>query len=118
LFTGTIMLAFWVFLTDGPPPLHAITLKVWLAIVASGLLSTAASTLLWNWGIHRVPAARAAVFLNIEPALGSILGIALLGEHLGPTAWLGGALIVTAAIVLTATEPAHSGQQEEPIAQA
>ena len=41
------------------------------------------------------------VFLNIEPALGSFLGVKLLGEHLGPYAWLGGALILGAAITLT-----------------
>ncbi len=65
---------------------------------------------MWNWGINHVPASRAGVFLNIEPALGSILGVELLGEKLGPYAWLGGALILAAAITLTArgrdTEPA------------
>ena len=46
-------------------------------------------------------ASRAGVFLNIEPALGSVLGVELLGEKLGPFAWLGGAMIVGAAVVLT-----------------
>jgi drug/metabolite transporter (DMT)-like permease len=41
------------------------------------------------------------VFLNIEPALGSVLGVELLGEHLGPFAWLGGTLILGAALALT-----------------
>jgi threonine/homoserine efflux transporter RhtA len=50
-----------------------------------------------------VPASRAGVFLNLEPALGSILGVELLGDKLGPDAWLGGALILAAAIVLTTT---------------
>ncbi len=103
LVTGTAMLAVWVFLSDGPPPVRGIGLPVWLAVAASGLLSTAASTLLWNWGIHRVPASRAGVFLNIEPALGSILGITLLGDRLGPGAWVGGAFILGAAVVLTAS---------------
>jgi drug/metabolite transporter (DMT)-like permease len=56
---------------------------------------------LWNWGIHHVPASRAGVFLNIEPVMGSVLGVQLLGEHLGPFAWFGGALILGAAITLT-----------------
>ena len=81
LLTGTAMLGIWVFLSSGPPPVHGISLPVWLAIAASGLLCTAASTVLWNWGIHRVPASRAGVFLNIEPALGSILGVTLLGDR-------------------------------------
>ena len=64
-------------------------------------MCAAATTLLWNWGIHHVPASRAGVFLNIEPALGSALGVKLMGEQLGPFTWVGGALIITAAVVLT-----------------
>ena len=60
-----------------------------MALAISGLFCTATTTLLWNWGIHHVPASRAGVFLNIEPALGSWLGVKLLGEHLGPHAWAG-----------------------------
>jgi drug/metabolite transporter (DMT)-like permease len=103
LLSGTAMLAIWVACVDGPPPVHGVSLTVWAALAASGLLCTAATTFLWNWGIHHVPAARAGVFLNIEPALGSILGVELLGDKLGPRAWLGGAFIIAAAIVLTTT---------------
>jgi drug/metabolite transporter (DMT)-like permease len=103
ILSGFLMLAVWVAVVDGPPPIHGISTKVWLALIASGLLCTAATTFLWNWGIHKVPASRAGVFLNIEPALGSILGVELLGDRLGPGAWLGGALIITAAVILTTT---------------
>lgn len=83
------------------PPFAHISMTAWSALAISGLACTATTTLLWNWGIHHVPASRAGVFLNIEPALGSVLGVKLLGEHLGPYAWAGGALILGAAIVLT-----------------
>jgi drug/metabolite transporter (DMT)-like permease len=93
-----------------PMPFAHVSAKAWMALAISGILCTATTTLLWNWGIHHVPASRAGVFLNIEPALGSILGVELLGEKLGPFAWLGGALILAAAITLTTrgpeTEPA------------
>jgi drug/metabolite transporter (DMT)-like permease len=101
LLSGTAMLAVWVVLRDGLPPVHGISLRAWLALAASGLLCNAAAMLLWNTGIHRVPASRAGVFLNIEPALGSILGVKLLGERLGPLAWVGGGLILAAAVALT-----------------
>jgi drug/metabolite transporter (DMT)-like permease len=101
IYTGSAMMAAWVLLTDGPLPVHGIPLRVWVAAVASGVFCTAGATLLWNWGIHRVPASRAAVFLNIEPLLGSLLGMRLLGDRLGPSAWVGGALILGAAITLT-----------------
>jgi drug/metabolite transporter (DMT)-like permease len=84
-----------------PPPFAHVSATAWTALAISGLLCTATTTLLWNWGIHHVPASRAGVFLNIEPALGSLLGVKLLGEHLGPYAWVGGALILAAAVTLT-----------------
>ena len=102
--SGTAMLAIWVIPHEGLPPLHGIGVSVWMAVAASGLLSTAASSLLWNWGVHRVPSSRAGVFLNIEPALGSVLGVAFFGDRLGPSAWVGGALIIGAVLVLTRSD--------------
>jgi drug/metabolite transporter (DMT)-like permease len=101
LLAGTAMLAVWVLAVDGLPPVHGVSAAAWLALAASGVLCTATTTLLWNWGIHHVPASRAGVFLNIEPALGSILGVKLLGDRLGPLTWVGGALILAAAVLLT-----------------
>ncbi len=98
---GTLMLLVWVLLRDGLPPVHGISWRAWAALAASGVLCTATTTLLWNWGLTQVPASRAGVLLNMEPLVGSLLGIFALGEHLGPTAWVGGALILTAAITLT-----------------
>jgi drug/metabolite transporter (DMT)-like permease len=111
ILSGTLMLAVcifgpmaanpWLAHKIQPPPVAGISLNAWAALAIGGLACTATTTFLWNWGIHHVPASRAGVFLNIEPALGSILGVKLLGEHLGPFAWAGGALILAAAIVLT-----------------
>jgi drug/metabolite transporter (DMT)-like permease len=101
IFTGTLMLMAWVVTVDGPPPVARVSMTAWMALAASGVLCTATTTLLWNWGIHHVPASRAGVFLNIEPALGSWLGVELLGDRLGPFAWVGGGLILAAAVTLT-----------------
>jgi len=103
LLTGAAMLFPWVIFRDGLPPVRGLGWHVWFAVAASGLFCTSAATLLWNWGIHRVPASRAGVFLNIEPALGSILGVVVLGERLGTGAYVGGGLIIAAVIVLTTT---------------
>jgi drug/metabolite transporter (DMT)-like permease len=96
-----------------PLPFAHVSATAWIALALSGLFCTALTTLLWNWGIHHVPASRAGVFLNIEPALGSWLGVRLLGEHLGPYAWAGGALILAAAITLT-TRGHQPGSVAEP----
>lgn len=119
IYSGTMMLVIWIVgarllaslrhASMEPMPFAHISVMVWIALAISGVLCTATTTLLWNWGIHHVPASRAGVFLNIEPALGSILGVELLGEKLGPYAWLGGALILGAAVTLT-----MRGQEPEP----
>ncbi len=96
-----------------PPPFAHVSATAWTALAIGGLFCTALTTLLWNWGIHHVPASRAGVFLNIEPALGSWLGVRMLGEHLGPYAWIGGALILAAAITLT-TRDHQPGSPAEP----
>ncbi len=93
------------------PPLTAISLKVWLALAASGLLCTASATLLWNWGLTQVPASQAGVLLNMEPLVGSLLGVFLLGEGLGPSALTGGALILAAALLITTRSRTRSREQ-------
>ncbi|MGB7267620.1 MAG: EamA family transporter [Terracidiphilus sp.] len=111
IYSGTVMLLVWIYGSHllapwtgekvQPIPFAHVSTTAWIALAISGVMCTATTTLLWNWGIHHVPASRAGVFLNIEPALGSVLGVELLGEQLGPYAWLGGALILAAAITLT-----------------
>jgi drug/metabolite transporter (DMT)-like permease len=123
ILSGTAMLIVWTMgpwllspLTHAkatPLPFARVSLTAWTALAISGLFCTAITTLLWNWGIHHVPASRAGVFLNIEPALGSWLGVQLLGEHLGPYAWAGGALILAAAVALT-TRGQPPGSVTEP----
>ena len=98
---GTLMLAAAVPIIYGMPPVHGVSTKAWLALAASGLLCTAATTLLWNWGMTQVPASQAGVLLNMEPLIGSLLGVLVLHEVLGVWAYIGGALIVIAAVGLT-----------------
>ena len=101
LILGTAMLAVWVPVRYGLPPVHGISWKAWAASAGAGILCTATTTSLWNWGLTQVPASQAGVLLNMEPLIGSILGVTLLAEHLGPTAWAGGLLILAAAVTLT-----------------
>ena len=108
---GTLMLVLWIvvrpLLFGHPadlPPIHGISPKAWMALAASGLFCTATTTTLWNWGLSHVPASRAGVFLNLEPVIGSLLGVSLLGESLGAFALVGGLLILGAAIAMSLRE--------------
>ena len=98
---GTAMLLVWVPLRYGMPPVAHVSWKAWAALAASGVLCTATTTLLWNYGLTQVPASQAGVLLNMEPLMGSLLGVIVLGERLGPSAWAGGGLILVSAITLT-----------------
>jgi drug/metabolite transporter (DMT)-like permease len=94
---GMLLLAAVVVTTFGVPSLRYST-RAWVAVAEQGLLATASTTLLWNWGLKRVPASQAGIFVNLEPLVGAILGVSLLHEVLGITALAGGALIVGAAV--------------------
>jgi drug/metabolite transporter (DMT)-like permease len=60
----------------------------------------------------QVPASQAGIFLNMEPVIGSILGVAVFQEHLGTIAWIGGALILGSAVLLTTRSNGGVGAAE------
>lgn len=97
LWIGTVMLLLMGLAMEGLPALH-YSARTWAAVAAQGLLATTITTLLWNWGLSRVPASEAGIFVNLEPFVGAILGVFLLHENLGPAALLGGALIIGGAV--------------------
>lgn len=97
---GTLILAAVVITTAGVPPTHYST-RTWMAVAEQGILATASTTVLWNWGLKRVPASQAGIFVNLEPLIGAILGVSLLHEVLGGMALAGGALILGGAVCLS-----------------
>ena len=97
LWIGTILLAVIVLTTFGVPSLHYST-RPWIAVAEQGLFATTSATVLWNWGLKRVPASHAGIFVNLEPLVGAILGVWLLHEVLGKMAIAGGALIIGGAV--------------------
>lgn len=93
---GTALLLTWVELT-GHLRFH-FSPSTWMFATAQGLLATFGAYLFWNWGLTHMPAARAGVFLNLEPVVGTILGVAILHERLSAMGSLGGVLIIGAAV--------------------
>jgi len=93
---GTVLMAGWAEATHSLR--YRFSQETWGALAAQGLLATAGAYLAWNWGFARVPASRAGVFLNLEPVVGTLLGVAVLGERLGVMAIIGGMLIVGSAV--------------------
>jgi drug/metabolite transporter (DMT)-like permease len=97
---GTLLLAPIALAWEGVPRLD-FTAAGWTSVVVLGVACSAATYALWNWGISRVPASRAGVFINLEPLVGALLGVLVLGETWGPGTVLGGILIVGAAVVIS-----------------
>ena len=67
----------------------AVAGTLYLAVVMTALGYAA-----WNYALERVEAPRAAIFLNIQPLLGALLGVWWLGEPLTAFMVAGGALIL------------------------
>jgi len=77
---------------------------IWSATAVSGTLYlavviTALGYVVWNWALARVPAPRAANFLNVQPIVGALLGAVVLGEPVTVFTAAGGILVVTGLLV-------------------
>jgi len=96
--TGTIFFVPVLFFT--PMPDHLQTGPV-LAVIFLGLGVTFVAYGLYNFGVSRIPAAKAGVFINLIPVVGCLLSWLILDETMTATQWIGGA-VVLAGVVLSA----------------
>jgi drug/metabolite transporter (DMT)-like permease len=74
-----------------------------------GIVITALGYLAWNYALERVEAPRAAIFLNVQPLMGALLGVTWLGEPLTAFTVAGGALIVAGLSLTVKREPPGAG---------
>ena len=97
---GTLALVPMALWWDGVPDL-ALDGRTWAALLALGVGCTGATFLLWNWAVAQTDASRAGVFVNIEPLVGALLGILVLGERPTLGTLAGGALVIGAAVLVS-----------------
>jgi drug/metabolite transporter, DME family len=69
-------------------------------VLLIGLGATLAPFLLYLWGVERVKAERAAIAATLEPVLGAVVAWIFLDQSLGTTQIAGGALVITAVILI------------------
>jgi len=91
----------WVM--HGPPNLD-LSAVAWAGVVGQGVFCTFLATACWQFGLARVGSAAAGVFINIEPLIGSIIGVGLFGDPLTLTLCLGGVLIIAGSFVVVLGE--------------
>ena len=86
-FTGTVFFAPVLFFTPFP---ETIAPGPALAVVFLGLGVTFVAYGLYNYGVSRAPAAKAAAFINLIPVFTCLLSRFMLDETLTPAQWTGG----------------------------
>lgn len=95
---STLFLAAVVLPLYGPPPIH-LSARAWAGVWGMGLLCTAVATVAWQLGAAQVASTTAGVFVNIEPVVGSLLGVFAFGDRATPALVAGGVLIVAGSCV-------------------
>jgi drug/metabolite transporter (DMT)-like permease len=74
-----------------------------------GLVITALGYLIWNWALERVEAPRLAIFVNIQPLAGALLGVVALREALTIYTVAGGVLILVGVHTTLLAKRAQKG---------
>jgi drug/metabolite transporter (DMT)-like permease len=96
---ATPLLVVIAYFTPGPgvAALHRTSIAL---LTIGGLFPGALAGLLFVWGLRRIAASHASVLALLEPVLALAVGAALLGEPVGSTAILGGALVLAGAALV------------------
>jgi drug/metabolite transporter, DME family len=100
LFGGAGLLLLPVLLAYGPGWLltaHGASAALYL-----GLITTGVGYILYGRGLRTTPVAVATTLGLSEPAVAAVLGLVVLGEHLGPVALGGLGLLVLSLLILAA----------------
>ncbi len=82
----------------------------WLACIA--IVSTVGAITLFFAGLSRVGPTSASILSTVEPVVTVVLAAAVLAEHLSPIQLAGGALVLTAVVVLR-VGPRHEGVPQD-----
>jgi drug/metabolite transporter (DMT)-like permease len=72
---------------------------VWFALLVTGLLASAGAFLVQTTVQQRIPAARTAIILTMEPVFAALFGYWLAGDRLVAVQLLGAALILSALVI-------------------
>ncbi len=101
----------WAAVAAAEPPRAVWTPRLWFALLATSVLATALSFVLYTWAQGRTSAARAALIFALEPVFAGAVAWAA-GERWG-AASLAGAALILAAIVLAELKPAAGARHPE-----
>ncbi len=78
----------------------------WLALLFLGIFGMALAQWFWQVGVSRLGAARAGVFLYVEPLAATALAVPYLGESFGVYSLIGGSLVLLGVWIAQRPRPA------------
>jgi drug/metabolite transporter (DMT)-like permease len=85
--------------------LGELTVAGWGWLIGLAVVSTVAAVSLFFAGLARVGSSAASILSTIEPVVTVSLAFLIFGEQLGPAQLVGGALVLTAVVVLNVRRP-------------
>jgi drug/metabolite transporter (DMT)-like permease len=88
----------WEILSSG---WHAPSMVAWISLGWLAFMSTVIAYLAWFQGLAQVDGSAAASTLFIQPLLGTLLAIVLLGDQLSPMTIVGGILILVSVYLIS-----------------
>lgn len=77
----------------------------WLLVTFSGLGAIALTNFLWYGGTFRLGPSRGSLYAFLQPFVGAVLAVALLGDRIGAAELLGGALVIVGIIIGRSRQP-------------
>jgi drug/metabolite transporter (DMT)-like permease len=77
----------------------AISGTAWFCLAFSAI-SYVPSNLMWFVAVNQVGAARAAIYVNLQPFFGALTALLVLSEHIDELQWVGG-IVIVAGIALS-----------------
>ena len=76
-----------------------MSMNAWLAVLYVSTFASVGAYFLWNAGVKKVGAGKAAPFINLLPVWTVILGVLLLHEQVSWISFVGGIVTIGGAIL-------------------
>jgi drug/metabolite transporter (DMT)-like permease len=84
-------------------PWPAPSLNGWLGVLFLGVIASAVAFVVYNWALRELDASLVGVFINLDPVVGVLTAVLVLGETLGIGQAVGG-VIALAGMWLASAE--------------
>lgn len=112
----TALINLWGFALSTPMGLYlalqfdfsSVSLPSWRLLLFYALAACVWSVWLWMTGLRAVPAAQAGVFTVLLPISAALVGMLVLGEHIGSTQVLAFGIALTSILIATWPKTKHS----------